>query len=253
MIHFGKTDVGMKRSGNQDNFGIYALADNATLLVVCEGMGGAAGGERASRLALDAFYGTVKDACASKIENGVLDTATIRIPDLLETALGESNRAVLREAKENPELEGMGTTLVALFFCDGTAYYLNVGDSRLYGIAAGKAPQISRAHSYVQMLVDLGRITPEEAKSNPKKNIITRAVGTHEEIEADIAPVDSALLCDGAYFLLCSDGLSNMLGDEEIASVACGEGSLEQNAQKLVEGANEKGGTDNITVVLAQI
>ena len=253
MIHFGKTDVGMKRSGNQDNFGIYALADNATLLVVCDGMGGAAGGERASRLALDAFYGTVKDACAPKTENGTLDTATIKIPDLLETALVEANGAVLREAKANPELEGMGTTLVALFFCDGTAYYLNVGDSRLYGISDGKATQITRDHSYVQMLVDLGRITPEEAKSNPQKNIITRAVGTHEEIEADIAPVDSALLCDGAYFLLCSDGLSNMLGDEEIASVACGEGTLEEKAQKLVEGANEKGGTDNITVVLAQI
>ena len=128
-----------------------------------------------------------------------------------------------------------------------------MGDSRLYGIVDGKATQITRDHSYVQMLVDLGRITPEEAKDNPKKNIITRAVGTSEELEADIAPVDSALLCDGAYFLLCSDGLSNMLGDDEIAAIACGEGTLEEKAAKLVENANEMGGTDNITVVLAQI
>lgn len=253
MIHFGKTDVGMRRSGNQDSFGIYAIAENATLLVVCDGMGGAVGGERASRLALDAFYATVKDVCDPKTQNGVLDGSCIKIPTLLETALGEANRAVLKTAKADPELEGMGTTLVALFFCDGTAYSLNVGDSRLYGIVDGKATQITRDHSYVQMLVDLGRITPEEAKDNPQKNIITRAVGTHEELEADIAPVDSALLCEGAYFLLCSDGLSNMLGDDEIAAIACGEGTLEEKAARLVEGANENGGTDNITVVLAQI
>lgn len=253
MIHFGKTDVGMKRSGNQDSFGIYELAENATLLVVCDGMGGVVGGEKASRLALDAFFAEVKKVCDPKTENGVLDASSVKIPTLLETALGEANRAVLREAKANSELEGMGTTLVALFFCDGTAYSLNVGDSRLYGIVDGKATQITRDHSYVQMLVDLGRITPEEAKDNPKKNIITRAVGTSQELEADIAPVDSALLCDGAYFLLCSDGLSNMLGDDEIAAIACGEGTLEEKAAKLVENANEMGGTDNITVVLAQI
>ncbi len=253
MIHFGKTDVGMRRSGNQDNFGIYELGENATLLVVCDGMGGVSGGERASRLALDAFYSTVKDVCEPKIEDGKLDISAIKIPVLLEEALGEANRVVYKEAKAHPELEGMGTTLVALFFCDGTAYSLNVGDSRLYGITEGKATQITRDHSYVQMLIDMGRLTLEEAKDNPQKNIITRAVGTSEELEADIAPVDSALLSDGSYFLLCSDGLSNMMDDDEIAAIACGEGSLEEKAAKMVENANENGGLDNITVVLAQI
>ncbi len=253
MIHFGKTDVGMKRSGNQDNFGIYELGENATLLVVCDGMGGVSGGERASRLALDAFYATVKSICEPRIAEGKLDATGIRIPMLLEEALGEANTAVYREAEAHPELEGMGTTLVALFFCDGAAYSLNVGDSRLYGIAGGKATQITRDHSYVQMLIDMGRITPEEARNNPKKNIITRAVGTSEEIEADIAPVESELLADGSYFLLCSDGLSNMLSDCEIADIALGEGTLEEKAARLVENANEKGGPDNITVVLAQI
>lgn len=253
MIHFGKTDVGMKRSGNQDNFGIYEMGENATLLVVCDGMGGVSGGERASRLALDAFYSTVRGVCEPKIKDGRLDASSFRIPMLLEEALGDANTAVYNEAKANPELEGMGTTLVALFFCDGTAYSLNVGDSRLYGITEGKATQITRDHSYVQMLIDMGRLTPEEAKDNPQKNIITRAVGTSEGLEADIAPVDSTLLSEGSYFLLCSDGLSNMLSDEEIAAIACGDGTLEEKAAKLVENANENGGLDNITVVLAQI
>ncbi len=253
MIQYGRTDVGKKRAGNQDNFGIYTIAENAQLLAVCDGMGGVSGGEKASGIALESFSEAVRAACSPRINEGSLDVTAVKPSFVLEEALSEANSAVFSFAKANPELEGMGTTLVALFFCGGTAYSLNVGDSRLYGIRDGEATQLTRDHSYVQMLVDMGRITAEEARDNPQKNIITRAVGTGEELDGDIAPIDAGFMAEGTYFLLCSDGLSNMLSDSEIAQVVCGEGTLEDKTAELVEKANEKGGPDNITVVLARI
>ncbi len=252
MIYFGKTDIGKLRKGNQDNFGIYEVAENALLLAVCDGMGGAAGGEEASRLALEAFWQEIKDASASKIKDGKLCLEGIDIDLMLSNAVGSANKAVYTKAKEKPELQGMGTTLVALFISDALARSVNVGDSRMYRIDEGEIRQITHDHSYVQYLVDIGKITPEEAKNSTNRNIITRAVGTEEEIASDIEIIELSGEDKKTYFLLCSDGLTNMVSDEAISEIVCSDGSPEKKVEALISAANENGGSDNITVVLLQ-
>lgn len=252
MIYFGKTDIGKLRKGNQDNFGIYEIAENALLLAVCDGMGGAAGGEEASRLALEAFSEEIKAVCGPRTENGKLYREGIDMHILLSNAAECANKAVYSTAKERPELQGMGTTLVALFIIDSLAHSINVGDSRMYRICDGKIEQITHDHSYVQYLVDMGKLTPEEAKNSTNRNIITRAVGTDQQIEADIENIDLDIGGEETYFLLCSDGLTNMVSDEEIAGIVSGEGTPEDKVQNLVATANANGGSDNITVVLLQ-
>ncbi len=250
MIYFGKTDIGKRRMANQDSFGIYKIAENSMLFVVCDGMGGANGGEEASKLALDAFHGEIKSSCASFINEEVLDICRVDMDILLKNALSEANNAVYRAAIDNPALSGMGTTLVALFVIDGKAVSLNVGDSRMYKINSEGIKQITHDHSYVQYLIDIGQITPEEAKKNSKRNIITRAVGTSDELEGDIEDVE---LGEGSYFLLCSDGLTGMVGDTEISETVLSEGSIEDKVNTLIEKANENGGIDNITAILLSL
>ncbi len=250
MIYFGKTDVGKKRKGNQDSFGIYPLADNALLLAVCDGMGGIAGGDEASKLALLAFSEEVKTVCSIHSSDGKVIKDKVDMHILTENAAELANKAVYRASKENSELEGMGTTLVALLIIDGYAHSVNVGDSRMYRIKGDKIEQLTHDHSYVQYLVDMGKLTPEEAKNSTKKNIITRAVGTGDNLEADIENIE--LSCDGEpeYFLLCSDGLTNMVSDEEILDIVSSDMGVEEKVNTLITKANENGGADNITAVL---
>lgn len=253
MKYFGKTDIGKLRKGNQDNFGIYEIAENALLLSVCDGMGGASGGGEASRLALEAFAKEIKDTCASKIEGSKLDASALDIKLLLSNAAECANNEVYKTAQAKPELQGMGTTLVALFVVDGTAFSINVGDSRMYRIKNGEIKQVTHDHSYVQYLVDMGKMTLEEAKKSTNRNIITRAIGTGESIEADIEAIDLEEGAQDTYFLLCSDGLTNVVSDEEIARVVSLEDTPEEKVCKLIETANQNGGPDNITVVLLSL
>lgn len=254
MIYFGKTDAGKKRKGNQDSFGIYCLADNVLLLAVCDGMGGANGGEEASRLALEAFSGEIKAVCLPRMkEDGVnIDMSGVNIGLLLENAAEEANSAVLSTARERSELAGMGTTLVALFIADKSVYSINVGDSRIYRISDGSIKQITHDHSYVQYLVDMGRITPEEARNSSNRNIITRAIGTTDDIKADVDLVDVGD-AEETYFLLCSDGLTGMVNDDEIARTVSKSGTLEEKVCRLIEKANKNGGADNITALLLEL
>ncbi len=251
MILYGKSDIGKKRKVNQDNFAVLEFAENATLLVVCDGMGGNAGGSEASRLAIEGFVSSVRKFLASfeKKDNKIIPKGE-NIKKALDTALKKANTAVYNAAKNNAELSGMGTTLVAALALDGMLYSVNVGDSRLYTIIPGEIKQLTRDHSYVQMLVDLGKISPEEARSNAHKNIITRAVGTESEIEPDIN-VHDIPLTDGRYFLLCSDGLTNMVPENEIEEIISSTVPLEIKVKALINQANNNGGSDNITVVVA--
>lgn len=253
MLYFGKTDIGKKRKGNQDSFGIYRIAENALLLAVCDGMGGAAGGEEASRIALDSFSREVSDVCAPRVSDGMFDASEVDMRLMLGNAASEANKAVFAKANENPELEGMGTTLVALFVVGHFAYSVNVGDSRLYRIEDGKISQVTHDHSYVQYLVDIGKLTPEEARTNANRNIIMRAVGTAETVEADIEALDLGEGGNNLAFLLCSDGLTNMVSDDEIASIVSGEGTPDEKTDKLIAEANGNGGADNITAVLLEL
>ena len=263
MQHHGITDIGRRRSINQDTFAIEPLADDALLCVVCDGMGGAQGGAEASRLACEAFCAVMRGAISSILTDasGICsdadaiaahrDRLCACIPDRLIEAAEAANRAVYEAAMADPSLKGMGTTLVALVIWGDYACGVNIGDSRLYAVTDEAVRQLSHDHSYVQYLIDLGKLTPEEARTSTNRNIITRAVGTAPVLEADIVPVDATLV-GRAAFLLCSDGLSGMLTDSEIADVVRSTPALDEAAATLVSGANAAGGTDNITVVLCR-
>lgn len=249
MLSYGITDVGKRRSANQDSFIIDQRSPSTLLAVVCDGMGGAAGGLEASSIACSVFSDSVEEDLTVLEERGREIT-----PELCERIMRRgvdfANSAVARRAAEDSGLAGMGTTLVAALVLDGRIYVANVGDSRLYSVTDGVASQITHDHSYVQLLVDVGRITPEQAKNSANRNIITRAVGTTDKVDCDMFVIDS--LPDA--ILLCSDGLTNMLSPEDIGRHFCAPLSSEEDVaavcRALVDGANEGGGPDNITAAV---
>ncbi len=257
MKFYGKTDVGVCRSENQDCFGIYEILPRVTLLAVCDGMGGSAGGSVASRLALETFSTAMRDHIRPEDPDEHPDLGIDALHFALSASVSDANRAVWRAADDSDgKLEGMGTTLVALLYVENTLiYWVNVGDSRLYEITADSIRQISKDHSYVQYLIDLGKLTYEEAATSPIRNIITRAVGIEDEIDADIDLLDSAVgpADDPRYLLLCTDGLSGVVSDDEIAQIVRRPGTLKEKTDALVAAAREGGGPDNITVILAKL
>lgn len=248
MLYHAKTDIGRSRHSNQDTFSTLKIADDLYFFLVCDGMGGANGGEEASRLAAEIATANIERDLDLVLHDKELDTDKY-IPKILAFAAREANLAVYDRAQEKPELSGMGTTFVGAVVYGGTLYAANVGDSRLYIVNSAGAKQITRDHSYVQYLVDIGVMTSSQAESSSKRNIITRAIGTDETVEPDTYTV--TLEAD-SYILLCSDGLSTMVDRADIARIVCGPGSVEEKVSALVDAANEHGGRDNITVVLAK-
>ena len=232
------TDVGRKRETNQDF--VYAsdqkVGNLPNLLIVADGMGGHNAGEHASRYAVEAMV----DYISSSAE-------TRPIP-LLSEAILHANETVLEHALSDKAMEGMGTTLVAASLVDECLYVANVGDSRLY-ILDDVVWQITRDHSLVEEMVRSGELSREGARTHPEKNVITRAVGIRKKIQPDFFDVDVG---SDDVILLCSDGLTNMIEDEEILSIVKGAASLEAAAEELIETANRNGGADNISVILAE-
>ena len=179
------------------------------------------------------------------------------ICDMLVEASIEANRAVYRKGNADQSLSGMGTTLVGCLVLPETIYTINVGDSRMYLTGDGTIRQVTHDHSYVQYLVDIGKLTPTEAKNSRNRNIITRAVGTERTVNADVFTTPHADF-RGEYIVLCSDGLTNHVEPEEIGAILTqckpGDGdSLRLACEELVEKANERGGSDNITAVIASV
>ncbi len=254
MIYYGKSDIGMVRDNNEDCFGIYPIGD-AVLLVVCDGMGGENCGEVASALALEAFSSTVITMCTPKLISNHLLLSDLDAYVVLSNAASRANSAVLAHQNEHEECTGMGTTLVAALVTAGarTVSWINVGDSRLYTVDEKDILQVSKDHSYIQYLVDTGEITSEEAKTSKERNLITRAIGMRADVEPDIDtfPLSEQEAAD-TYILLCSDGLSGLVGEEECYAIVRDPAlSTEEKVDKLIEAAKEAGGADNITVVLA--
>ncbi len=244
MFISGKSDVGKRRVNNQDCFNVTPLPDGAFLCTVCDGMGGANGGNIASEIACRVYTDFVKEGYTS---SGADDAA------LMKTAVAHANTAVYEAAQTDPALKGMGTTLVsALVRENGIATVINVGDSRLYSLSTGQIRQITRDHSYVQYLVDMGQITVNEAKSASIRNIIIRSIGNEPKTNPDIFHLDHET--DG-YLLLCTDGLTNCVPNDVIAENIKAESGeeLDACAQRLIELANEGGGSDNITVLLVKL
>lgn len=235
----GKTDIGLKRATNQDCFRAELLDENMLLMLVCDGMGGAAGGSEASSLAADTFVKYVKLHIESSKKNEYLK--------MLEEALKEANAAVHEKSKSEDELEGMGTTLVCALYDSESYYCLWVGDSRIYAVTKNGIDQISHDHSFVQSLIDNGSITKDEAKNHPNRNIITKAVGTDSTVQPDVAKMNADNFLG---ILLCSDGLCGYVAEDVINSVCAESIEVAECCEKLVNLANEAGGLDNITVVI---
>ena len=232
------TDTGRVRSANQDYVfsSIEPVGVMPNLFLVADGMGGHQAGDYASRFITENLVAHFK---MSK------DTGTVGV---LKDGIEKVNKLLYQESKKKPELNGMGTTLVAAVVEDSTMYVANVGDSRLY-LIRNQLKQITRDHSYVEELVSLGQLERGSKDYREKKNIITRAVGTEDKLEIDFFEVS---LEPGDYILLCSDGLSNMLEDAEIEEIICSELELPEKAEKLITVANDNGGKDNIAVVLIE-
>ena len=253
----GKSDVGMHRHVNQDSYRAISIWDDeATLLVVCDGMGGHKAGEIASNTAVQIFCEKVMAApCRETEQDKILES----IRYTLVSAASEANTAILRLAQENEEYLGMGTTLVAVIVYNGYFYAINIGDSRFYIVTKEGTTLVTKDHSFVQYLIDNGKLSEEEAKSCPRKNVITRAVGIAEKLDVDFfsAPLDP---WENGYLLLCSDGLSNDTDSDIFENILCAsshwfisqEEDLSKKTDALIAFANEKGGSDNITAVIAR-
>ncbi len=228
------------RISNQDSYSAGELSDGVAWAVVCDGMGGAAGGNVASTTSVQMISHTI-DECYRK---GMKSSS---VYNMLESGIAGANASLYDMAQKDESLNGMGTTCVAAIVEPGKVYVAHAGDSRAYIASAdGKFTQLTRDHSMVQDLVENGDLTPEEAKSFPGKNIITRAIGVDSRIAVDFIEND---FHQGDVLILCTDGLTNFVSDEEIVSVIKDSDYFEY-AEKLVDLANENGGGDNITVVL---
>lgn len=236
MKTFSMTDIGQRRETNQDY--IYtseiAVGNLPNLFIVADGMGGHNAGDFASRYTVE------------KVVEAIALSSLSEPIALLGEALRSVNRSLLAVALREPYLQGTGTTFVAASIANGHMSVANVGDSRLY-VVNSRIIQVTKDHSLVQEMVRMGEMRPEEARVHPDKNIITRAVGAARDIEVDFFEVD---LKPKDRVLLCSDGLTNMLEDEEIRKIICKQEDIAKGVRQLIQAANENGGRDNISVII---
>ena len=239
MTVIGKTDIGVVRNTNQDSFLCEKLTDEIAYAVVCDGMGGANGGEVASEVAAKEIFGALK--------SGIRKDMTERSAELLfKTAIYNANKAVFNRSQTDKALLGMGTTAVAAIATDNCFYYAHVGDSRIYLAENGKLRHLTKDHSVVQSLVENGQLTEEEALLYPNRNIITRAIGVREEVEIDF---NTCRRENDDILLLCTDGLTNFVDDDSIYKIIT-ENDPCDALTLLINAANENGGKDNITAVI---
>lgn len=235
----GKTDVGLRRHENQDTFAV-EQGEKLLIAVVCDGMGGAEGGQIASSLAVETF---MKELRALLRE----DMSMEQLRELASFCVAQANTAVYQRSIEDEDCRGMGTTLVSAVAGEKGTVVCNVGDSRAYLIRGGEITRITHDHSVVQTLVENGNITAEEARTHPNRNLITRALGTEEITQCDAFEVS---LAQGDKLLLCTDGLVVTATDEDICRAVCAEESTEKNLDELIALAKAQGAPDNVTVVL---
>ena len=239
IIAYGKSDIGKNREMNQDAYYISDSSSEVQLYILADGMGGYKGGEIASNLAIK--------CTKSYIENNLKETPKDKesLIQLVASSMEYANMIVYEKSKEEKELEGMGTTLEVCLIYNNKAYIGHIGDSRIYRIRKDFIRKLTQDHSYVQKLVKDGTITKEEAEKHPKKNMLMKALGCNAFVEPDVS-VKGFLRDD--ILLMSSDGLTNMVKQEDIFKIA--KGNIEKAPIRLVDLANENGGLDNITVVV---
>lgn len=238
------TDVGLRRQHNEDSHGVWVTGDpgqlerRGVLLVVADGMGGSQAGEVASRIAVQTVLRMYQEGTGDPLDD-------------LEHALAAANAAVHGESTSRPDLAGMGTTCTAVVIRGHDLGFAHVGDSRAYLCRNGRIRQITNDHSLVAQMVREGQLTPEQARSDPRRNVVTRSVGVGPEVEIDADRLEAALE-PGDTLVLCSDGLHGLVNDQELADIVSGE-DLGEACREAIELANQRGGPDNITVVIARI
>ena len=232
----GASDQGRTRKSNEDSYGLNLRNEEGRCdFVVCDGMGGAAAGEVASRMAVEAMLHAMDQKVVTR--------------ETFQHAVDAANNSVHSSAEQDPSRAGMGTTLVAMATRGGQAWVAHVGDSRAYRLRDGSLERLTHDHSLVDEQVRLGQLTQAQAETSPMRNVITRAVGTQDEVDADV--IEFAVI-PGDVYLLASDGLMREVDDERIAAILRASGDLEQTCAQLIEAANRAGGRDNITCVLAR-
>jgi PPM family protein phosphatase len=229
----GGSDPGQRRALNQDR-----LLAEAPLFVVADGMGGRAGGEVAAALAIEVFREHGALYCEKDVVAG------------LRTLVGQANDRIYAQAQADSRYRGMGTTVVAALVHDDAVTIAHVGDSRAYRLRGDAFEVLTSDHSYVAELVRLGALTSEEAEKHPRASVISRALGTREEVEADVRTLQ---VSDQDLFLLCSDGLTKMLPDAQVKAIVSAAVRLDDASERLIAAANDKGGDDNITVCLFRV
>jgi len=243
VIH-GITDVGQSREHNEDAI---SWDTRLGLVLLADGMGGHNAGEVASILAVD----SIKTSLADVVTPEIVASGVVDYKEAVVDAISFANREINEQSLENPEYAGMGTTLVVALFLNHGVIYAHVGDSRIYRLRHSELARLTSDHSLVQEMIDNGYLSHEEAQESTSRNLITRALGISEEVEVDIAEQDTET---GDIYLLCSDGLTDLVTDREITDVIMQHRSdLELASRTLVDMANAKGGTDNISVVLAAV
>ena len=232
----GITDTGSKRKNNQDSifFSDEPVGSLPNLYIVADGMGGHRAGDKASRMAIDI---TVEFIKKSTLENPIA---------ILKRAMIYANNEIYKSANKDPDLIGMGTTMVAAVALDGKLYVANVGDSRLY-VVNNDIRQITMDHSLVEEMIRSGELERKKGRNHPEKNIITKAMGSRDEVVPDFFEIDME---PEDKYVLCSDGLSNMVEDDEIRDIVVDYIDIEDAARALVDRANYYGGSDNISVVI---
>jgi PPM family protein phosphatase len=230
--HFERTDTGRQRRGNEDAF--YA---RSPLFAVADGMGGAQAGEVASHMAVEVLEQGLPDGAGS-------------VEERLRARVAEANERILELAKSDDHLAGMGTTLTAAYVGEDDLTVAHVGDSRLYRLRDGELERLTDDHSLVEELVRQGKLTPEEADDHPQRSIITRALGAEPGVEADSRTWPARA---GDVYLICSDGLTSMVAEAQVAAIIQGSESLAVAGRTLIEAANDAGGRDNITVILFRL
>lgn len=243
MQYWSITDPGNVREQNQDAHQFEVLDKNTLLCVVCDGMGGAKSGNVASTLAVDVFVQEIRRTWTADMDQE-------RIDQMLSGAVKLANFTVYDQAKQFEEFTGMGTTLVAALINKKQATLVNVGDSRAYHIGDGGVKQLTLDHSLVQMMISKGELTPEQARTYPGKNLITRAIGTESVVSCDIY---HKKLSTGDCLLLCSDGLSNMLDEQEILFEVVHGVNKQYCCQRLLDIAKNRGAPDNVTSVFVLV
>lgn len=241
------SDVGRRRQENEDSM---LYDENLHLYVVADGMGGHVGGGMASKLAVQTIIESMRAIIAEDETDGGVVTSGIRKPEsILSAAIGKASKKIHNCARDDKTLRGMGTTVVVLWVAEGKAYIAHVGDSRCYLLRRGQLLQLTDDHSLVGEQMRAGIITQEDARTHKYKNVITRSVGFQEHVDIDVIV---RAVRPGDTFILCTDGLTNLISDEELADLL-EPADLNMSCRVLIDAANSKGGDDNITVMLARV